>query len=247
MADGTLQGSPEALKMVAEKFENIFVSASVRRDLGRDRGQEEEQAAKAIGKELSQLSGNFDDGYFRGSSGSSSGNDSQQDQQHLAEEINRLALAIRPDFVSEDLPDTQALSSTFEGALSCLFGVPVANQSLQELIRTFIKLALFFISVIRLCKQLRRQERIDVFIILTIVGREMYRIANRYGLYGWIQENGGWCGLCTRIRDHIGQLLGRMSGNENAVSIPWPSSNTIILFGTLTVFVVSYGLYKYRS
>ena len=236
LADGTLQCSPEALKIVAEKIEKIFVNTSVRQD--------EKQAVKTIGKELSQISAKLADAYFR----SSSGNNSEQGQKHLAEEINRFAQAIRSDFVAEDLPDTQALSSTFDAALSGLFSVPVANQSPRELIKTFINLALFSMSVIRLCRELRRMESVsglDVF-TLTIVGSEMYRIADQHGLYRWVQENGGWSGLCTRVCDHIGQLLGRMSGNDNAVSIPWPSSNTIILFGTLTVFVVSYGLYKYR-
>ena len=239
LADGTLQGSPEVLRMIAEKIEKMFVGT-----------HDDEQAAKNIGNELSYTSDKVE-GYFRGSSDESS----EQDQQHLADEVIRFTNTISRDFVIEDLPDTQTLAPLFESALSGLFSVPVADQTPQQLVVTFIKLALFSMSVVRLCKQLQHQESAPLAqIALTVatVGNEMYKIANQRGLYRWIQDNGGWCGLCTRIHNYIvtiGQLIGRgMSDcdSNNAVSIPWPSNNTVILFGTLTVFVVSFAYFSYK-
>ena len=149
--------------------------------------------------------------------------------------------------------DVQRLAESFDNALTKLFRVPVAGQSPQELTRTFISLALFAVVVIDSCESCLKNPSITkIAQNVVVVGIVIYKVANKHGLFRWVQVNGGWHGLCTRIRDCIRQLTHRpISGNtntddHNTVNTLWPSNNTIILFGSLTVFVISYAYYKYR-
>ena len=289
LANGTLHGSPEALKIVAEMVDKHFFNSPI--------NHEEEQAAKNIGNELSY---HLDLCNIRGKS-------LEQDIKHPVEEINRLintfdakglpkeslpqnlpgrggsledppksssslrdSLKDQPASLSgaplkdspedssgdssgdspedssgdssgdspenslADLLDTEALDQAFDDALSTLFTVPVAEQSPQELVMTFIKLALFSMQVINQSRDLYKSKSV---VKVAIVGYQMYRIANKHGLSNWIQDNGGLFGLCTKVCDRIRQLTGQLSGNS---AVPWLSNiHAAILFVTLTVFVVS--------
>ena len=137
--------------------------------------------------------------------------------------------------------DTEALDQAFDNALSALFTVPVAEQSPQELVLTFIKLALFSLQVINLSRDLYESRNI---VKMVIIGYQMYRIANRYGLSKWVEDNGGVSGLRAKVCDRIRQLTRELSGYS---VVPWLSDNAIILFGTLTVFVVSYAYFLYKK
>ena len=150
------------------------------------------------------------------------------------------------------------LATKFDGALKSLFGVPVAQQTPEQLIITFTKMASFTKTVIDLCKKCWDSvPTVYIAVAVIVVGTALYKVANKYGLNAWVQSKGGWCGLYSRVRDYIRRLTGQISdssttttdhdGQENPPSIPWPSNNTVILFGALTVFVGFYTHYKFRS
>ena len=72
----------------------------------------------------------------------------------LADTVCEFAVTIGDDFITaEDMPDTQPLTQAFDNALASLVSVPVAQQDAQQLFITFIKLSLFSIGVIHLCKK----------------------------------------------------------------------------------------------
>ena len=151
--------------------------------------------------------------------------------------------------------DNEALTARFDNALTNLFQVPVAEQSPAQLVVTFVKMALFSMMLINLCKKQWDDPSISgIASTVMLVGTALYKIADKHGLNTWLQNNGGWCGLCSKVHDFIVQLtLGGQTSDsdtttdgQNALSIPWPSNNTIILFGALTVFVGMYTYYKYR-
>ena len=143
-------------------------------------------------------------------------------------------------------------------ALHSLFGVPVAQQTPDQLIITFTKMASFTKTVIDLCKKCWDSvPTVYIAVAVIVVGTALYKVANKYGLNAWVQSKGGWCGLySSRVHDYIRRLTGQISdsstttdhdGQVNPPSIPWPSNNTVILFGALTVFVGFYTYYKFRS
>ena len=172
------------------------------------------------------------------------------------DERESLAKAVMESTISTGATvDVQRLTERFDNALTKLFQVPVADQSPQQLTETFISLALFAVEVIRNCESCLEDPSVtQITQNVVAVGMVIYKVADKHGLSSWVQDNGGWRGLCTRIRNCIRQLTRRLipgntsTDDHNTVSIPWPSNNTIILFGSLTVFFISYAYvyYKYR-
>ena len=91
LANGTLHGNPEALKIIAEIMDKQFINSPI--------NHEDEQAAKSIGNELSH---HLDLCNIRGKS-------LEQDVQHPVEEINRLmntfdAKGLPRESLLQDLP-----------------------------------------------------------------------------------------------------------------------------------------------
>ena len=206
---------------------------------------EEEQAMKIVGKEISRTSEELQDLLL--------GSNTKEQWRHLTDAVIRFTSTIYSDVinVAEGMPGTEALAQTFESALD-VFSVPVAEQNAAQLTVTFLKLAVFCMSVIGLGKQcLENPSMTRIASVVLTVGSVMFKIANKHDLYEWIKDNGGMSGLHVRICDYIRQLR---SGHNtvpdsysNTVAIPWPSNNTIILFGTLTVFVASCAYYVYKN
>ena len=239
VAVGTMKDLPEALK----KIEETLNMGSARHSIVVPVQNEEEEASKIVGKEISGTCNELEDVLL--------GNSTKEERKRMAEAVIDFTSAITSDIIGKDMPDTQGLAQAFDSALTVLIRVPVAEQNAVQLIESFLKLAVFSMSVIHLSKKcLENASATQIAWMVFTVGSVMFKIADKHGLYKRLQDNGGMSGLCTRICCHIRQLV---SGNtatdgNNAVSIPWPSKNTIVLFGSLTVFVASctYFAYKYR-
>lgn len=216
LAGGTLKDNPDVLSLIARKVEEQYVAnAPV--------NHEEVQVAKKVGNELLSSSGNVDLDHMRSSL--------EQEQQRQVEELSD-AVTNFTNNITDDVPDSQPLVSAFDNAFSRLFTVPVTEQSSVQLLGTFFDLATFSMQVIYFCKKCQ-ESKVNIALIVLVVGNQMFRIANKHGLITWMQSNGGWHGLYTRLHSYITQLMPR-----GTVSIPWPSWNTITLFG-LTVFVTA--------
>ena len=207
---------------------------------------EEEKATKSVAEEISSTSNKIQADLLSGSS--------IEERQKLAKAINELTSALVTEFTGVTLDD-EALTARFDNALTNLFQVPVAEQSPAQLVVTFVKMSLFSMMLINLCKKEWDNPSIcGIASTAMIIGSALHQVADKHGLNTWVQNNGGWCGLCSKVHDFIVQLTLRQTsdnstttdGQENAVSIPWPSSNTIILFGGLTVFVGLYAYYKFK-
>ena len=213
------------LKLIEDK---VFSGGIPTEDVKHEVNQEEEEAAKTVANEILSTAGDVDKGC----------NNSEQQRQaeQVAKEASKLLQTIARD--SEDIPDIPA----FDDAASSLFEVSVQGQSDQVL--TFLKLAKFSLAAVhfyKLCRQSTLSD-IDNALILLIIGTQMHRVAIQYGLYTWIQQNGGLRGLCTEIRSYCSQLI---SDATSAISIPWPKTVTvfgIIIFATSATIVY----YKYK-
>ena len=177
-----------------------------------------------------------------------------EEPQKWAGAIKELVSVLITEFTGVTL-DHEALIARFDDALTNLFKVPVAEQSPGQLVVTFVSMALFLMELIDLCKKEWDNRSIrSIATTAMIIGPALYEVADKHGLNAWVQNNGGWCGLCSKGHNFIVQLTLRQTsdnltttdGQENALNIPWPSSNTIILFGGLTIFVGLYAYYKFK-
>ena len=233
--DASREMSTQLENKLTERLGRSAVASTVIRPERR----EEEMACESVGSALKSTSKTVKDTLLRCTS---------------EDERGRLAEAVIEFTVSTGATvDIQGLTERFDNALTNLFQVPVADQSPQQLTETFISMALFAVEVIHNCESCLENPSItQITQNMVAVGTVICKVADKHGLSSWIQANGGWRGLCNRICNFIGQLTRRLiSGNtstdgHNTVSIPWPSNNTIILFGSLTVFVISYAYYRYR-
>lgn len=226
----------------ASESEEASKIHSAKRSVVKPVQSEEEQASKIVAKEILGTSEKVKDLLLDSST--------KEERRRLADAVIEFMNTIYSDVITEDMPSTQALAQAFDSALDVLISVPVAEQNPAQLIVTFLQLAVFFMTVINLVKQcLENPSMIRIAWTVLTVGKVMFKVADKYGLYEWIRNNGGISGLRVRICDYIRQLRsGNAVTDGNNAVVPWPSNKSIIFLGTLTVFVVSYTYYicKYR-
>ena len=250
VAVGSTQDLPSVLGQVKEQFEKRQKEFSKNVVIGPVLNPEEEKATKSVAEEISSTSDELQAELLRGCT-------TREERQEVAGAINEVTSALVTEFsgVTLDDVDVEALTTKLDIALTNLFQVPVAEQTPAQLVVTFVKMSLFAMVVINLCKKQWDEFSMWRFgSTVMIVGTALYKVADKHGLNAWVQNSaGGWCGLYSRVHDYIVQLTHRQTldnsttdGQENAVSIPWPSTNTVVLFGSLTVFVGLYAYYKFR-
>lgn len=221
---GHTQSDPEVLKMIRD----ILFNGDIPKDQRYEVSQKDEEAAQIVG--IKSTAGDID--IHKDCIDSEQRRKAEEIAKKVDENLQTLA------GYREDIPDIPA----FANAVSSLFEVPVANQSNLELVGTFLSLTNFSLTVIQFYNNCRKNNlsKFDIAVIFITIGMQMYQVAIRYGLYTWIQKNGGLWGLSTKIRNYFSQLI---SNATSAVSLPWPE--TVTLFG-IVIFATSAAVLFYK-